>query len=181
MITDARVLDPEFVPAETQHRDAEINVLTRALAPLTRGEAAAPIILTGPSGTGKTCIAQYTVEQLRETVLDLNHTYINCWQAHSRFQTLHRVLEGLDRAVDIHRESTPTDKLLDRLRDYDGPPYIVVLDEVDQHADTRVLYDLYRVRGLSMVVIANRERELLAQIDDRVASRLRTATSIRSD
>lgn len=130
---------------------------------------------------GKTCIAKFAVDQLHETVLNLNHTYINCWQNYSRFQTLYRVLEGVGQSLDIHRESTPTDKMLDRLRDYDGPPYVIILDEVDQHEDTSVLYDLYRVREVSMVLIANREVELFTRLDDRVASRLTAATRIHFD
>ncbi|UPV72941.1 orc1/cdc6 family replication initiation protein [Halorussus limi] len=181
MITDARVLDPTFVPAETQHRDAELNTLSAALNPITRGEPAETALLFGPSGVGKTCIAKFAVDQLNDTVANFNHAYINCWQNYSRFQTLYRVLEGIGQSLDIHRESTPTDKLLDRLRDYDGPPYVIILDEVDQHEDTSVLYDLYRVREVSMVLIANREVELFTQLDDRVASRLTAAMRIHFD
>lgn len=181
MIVDARVLQPEFIPSEVVHRDAEINTLISALDPVTHGDAGGTTFLLGPSGTGKTCIAQYTLERLREAVIDIHTQYINCWEDHTRFKTLYRVLEGLDQAVDIHRQSTPTDELCDRLRAYDGPPYVVVLDEVDQLTDTSVLYDLYRSPELTMVLIANRETELLAHLDDRVASRLQTAVRINFD
>ncbi|MFA9428388.1 hypothetical protein [Natronorubrum sp. A-ect3] len=94
---------------------------------------------------------------------------------------MYQLLDGLDQTLDIHRQSTPTDKLLDRLFEYDGPPYVVILDEVDQLTDTDVLYDLYRVRNLSMVLIANREEELFMQLDGRLQSRLQSATRIRFD
>lgn len=180
MITDARVLDPTFVPADVKHRDAEIDALTAALDPILRGEYADPVILHGPAGTGKTCIARYTADRLRDEVPDLDTPYVNCWEDHTRFKTLYRILEDTGQSLTIHRQSTPTDDLLDRLRDADAR-FVVVLDELDQHEDTGVLYDLYRVRGLSMVLIANRERELFARFDERVASRLRTATSIHFD
>lgn len=181
MITNARVLDTEFIPGDVVHRDAEVDTLTTALEPVTRGDPAETALLFGPSGTGKTCIAKYTVDQLRETVLDLNTQYVNCWEDHSKFKTLYRILEGLDRSVDIHRQSTPTDELIDRLRDYDGPRYVVILDEVDQLIETDVLYALCRARGLDLILIANREADLFSQLDDRVVSRLQTATRIRFD
>jgi Cdc6-like AAA superfamily ATPase len=42
-----------------------------------------------------------------------------------------------------------------------------------------VLYDLYRVPNLSMILVANREAELFADLDDRVASRLQSARRVR--
>ncbi|GAB3690077.1 DNA replication protein Orc1 [Salinarchaeum chitinilyticum] len=172
MITDARVLQPEFTPKEVQHRDAEVNYLSSVLDPLTDGRQADPALLHGPTGVGKTCIAQFLVEQLRGSVVDLNHQYVNCWEDHSRFQTLYRLLDGIGRTVDVHRQSTPTDVLLDRLREADETPYVVILDEVDQLEDKALLYDLYRMPHLTMVLIANDEKGLFASMDDRLNSRL---------
>ncbi|OIB57307.1 hypothetical protein BBD46_02115 [Natrialba sp. SSL1] len=68
MITDARVLQPEFIPREVQHRDAEVNYLSNVLNPITNGGRADPALLHGPSGVGKTCIAQIRA--------------LHCWEAH---------------------------------------------------------------------------------------------------
>jgi orc1/cdc6 family replication initiation protein len=178
MIADARVLQPEFIPREVEHRNQEVNHLSNALRPIMGGEAAQTTLLTGPSGAGKTCIAQFTVEKLRENVLDINSQYINCWQDYTRFRVLYRVLEGIGKTVDIHRRSTPKDELLERLQQYDGPQYVVVLDEVDQLEDKSVLYDLYRARNISMVMMANREKDLFSQLDGRLTSRLQSCTRI---
>ena len=140
MIRNARVLHPEFVPGDVVHRQYEINTLTAALEPLTDGDMTDPAFLFGPSGTGKTCIARYTVEKLQETVFDLETQYVNCWEEYTRFKVLYRVLEGINESYDIHRQSTPRDVLLDRLRENDKSPYVVILDEVDQLEDKRVLY-----------------------------------------
>ncbi|MEF8915739.1 Cdc6/Cdc18 family protein [Natronomonas sp.] len=181
MIRDARVLQPDFVPQEVVYRDAEVNQLSNALEPITRDEPAETAFLFGPSGTGKTCLAQFTVERLREEVIDINHQYVNCWQNYTRFRTIYRILEGLGQTLDVHRQSTPKDELLERLRTYDGPPYVVILDEVDQLEDTDVLYDLYQLSNITMVLVANREEELFARVDDRLTSRLMNCTRIRFD
>lgn len=176
MITDARVLQPEFIPREVTHRDAEINHLSSVLRPILDGQPADPAFLYGPSGVGKTCIAQFTVEKLRENVVELNHQYVNCWEDYSRFKTLYAVLDGIGKTIDIHRQSTPTDVLLDRLREYDGPPYIVILDEVDQLEDKSILYDLYRISQITLILIANSEEGLFGSLDDRLHSRLKDST-----
>lgn len=181
MIADARVLDPEFIPNDVVHRDAEINLLSSVLRPVTNGETTDPAFIHGPSGTGKTCIAQYTLDKLRESVIALNTQYVNCWEYHSHFDSLYHVLEGVGKTLDIHRQSTPQTLLLDRLHDYDGPPYVVILDEVDQLDDLDVLYELYRTPNLSMILIGNQEEQFFSRLDGRVASRLRTSARIEFD
>ena len=179
MIRDARVLQDEFLPREVGHRDQEMNALTRALDPVTRNEPAETAFLFGPSGTGKTCLARFALARLREVVLDLNYQYVNCWQDYTRFRALYRILEAIGSTADIHRQSTPTDALLERLEAYDGPEFVVILDEVDQLQDHDLLYDLYRTVGVSMVLIANSEEELFARLDSRLVSRLHASTRIR--
>ncbi|HET7323722.1 MAG TPA: Cdc6/Cdc18 family protein [Halococcus sp.] len=179
MIQDARVLQDEFIPKEVGHRDQEMNALTRALDPVTRGQSAETAFLFGPSGAGKTCLARFALDRLREAVIDLNHQYVNCWRDYTRFRVLYRILEATGSTYEVHRQSTPTDTLLDHLDAYDGPPFVVILDEVDQLQDEGVLYDLYRTQSISMVLIANREEELFARLDDRLVSRLHGATRIR--
>lgn len=181
MIEDARVLRETFVPSDVVHRDAQVNALSQGLDPVTDGEPANPVLITGPSGTGKTTIAKFVVGRLRESVLDVESVHVNCWQSYSRFKALYRILGGLGKTVDIHRQSTPHDELSDRLAEYDGPPVVVTLDEADQLDDAQLVYDLYRLKAFSFLVITNREEDLLADLDQRVQSRLRTAETIHLD
>ena len=95
MIHDARVLQDEFIPKEVRHRDQEMNALTRALDLITRNEPAETTFLFGPSGAGKTCLARFALDKLREAVIDLNHQYVNCWQDYTRFRALYRILDAL--------------------------------------------------------------------------------------
>jgi orc1/cdc6 family replication initiation protein len=172
MIQDARFLRAEFVPSEVVHRDAEVNHLSSVLEPLTRGEPADTALITGPTGSGKTCIAKFTVNELRQENLDVESVYVNCWEDHIRFKALYRLLDEIQRTVDIHRQSTPRDVLLERLREHEEPPCVVVFDEVDQLEDKGILYDLNRLPQYSLILIVNREEELFAGIDDRLESRL---------
>ncbi|WEL22632.1 Cdc6/Cdc18 family protein [Halorhabdus sp. BNX81] len=181
MIEDARVLREEFVPNDVVHRDGEVDALSAVLEPVVEGQPPESALLTGPSGAGKTTIAKFVVGRLRETALDVESIHVNCWQSYTRFKALYRILEGLGRTIDVHRQSTPHDELLDRLEAYDGPPVIVTLDEVDQLEDGHLIYDLYRLPAFAVVLITNDEEELLAGLDERVRSRLHTAQTIHFD
>lgn len=181
MITDARPLQPEFVPGDVRHGDGEIDALTSGLEPILNDNHVEPILFHGPSGTGKTCIARHAVDRLHKKVVDLHTQYVNCRQDYTRFKTLYRLLEGLGWALDIHRQSTPRDELVDRLRKGLDGPYVAILDEVDQLTEKKVLYDLHHVSGLSVVLIANAEEELFSVLEERVASRFKTATRIHFD
>lgn len=180
MIQDARVLEDDFLPREVAHRDPEMNELAAPLAPLTDGTPGETTFLFGPSGAGKTCIARASVRRLRRQALDLDAHYVNCWRHYTRFGALYQVLDGIDETLNIHRRSTPTGELLDRLGDYDGQ-YLVILDEIDQLEEPDLLYDLHSIRNLTMVLIANRETEVFSELDDRVMSRLQGAPKIRFD
>ena len=181
MIRDARVLRAGFVPREVEHRDAEVNHLSSVLEPITNGEPADTAIVTGPSGAGKTCISQFVTERLREEVLDVEATYVNCWRNYTRFRTLYQILDDLGATIDIHRQSTPHDELVDRLQQHDGPRTVVILDEVDQLEDPSVIYDLHSLPQFAIICIANKEEELFSRVDDRLVSRLRSSEHVRMD
>lgn len=85
---------------------------------------------------------------------------------------LYRLLEGLDRTLNIHRQSTPRDVLYDRIREANENPYVVVLDEVNQLEEKDFLYDLYTLSHISLILIANDEQEFYSNLGDRLYSRL---------
>jgi orc1/cdc6 family replication initiation protein len=181
MIRDARVLRAGFVPREVEHRDAEVNHLSSVLEPITNGNPADTAIVTGPSGTGKTCISKFVTERLREEVLDVEATYVNCWRNYTRFRTLYQILDDIGATIDIHRQSTPHDELIDRLQQHDGPRTVVILDEADQLEDPSVIYDLHSLPQFAIICIANKEEELFSRVDDRLVSRLRSSEHVRMD
>ena len=181
MIRDARVLRAGFVPREVEHCDTEVNHLSSVLKPITNGEPADTAIVTGPSGAGKTCISKFVTERLREEVLDVEATYVNCWRNYTRFRTLYQILDNLGGTIDIHRQSTPHDELVDRLQQHDGPRTVVILDEVDQLEDPSVIYDLHSLPQFAIICIANKEKELFSRVDDRLVSRLRSSEYVRMD
>jgi orc1/cdc6 family replication initiation protein len=180
MLQNARALRSEFVPRELQHRDHEHTALTDALDPLTTGNQADPVIITGPTGVGKTTLTKYTLERLQEAALGIETAVVNCWQHHSSYRALFRILDQLGRTIDVHRQSTPQDVLVERLREFDND-CVVVLDEADQLDDKGIIYDLRRMPQYTLVLITNREQDLFGDVDDRLRSRLHATRTIHFD
>jgi len=98
-----------------------------------------------PAAPGKTCISKFVTERLRGEVLDVETTYVNCWRNYIQFRTLYQILDDLGATIDIHRQSTPHDELVDSLQQHDGPRTVVILDEVDRFKDPSVIYVLQSI------------------------------------
>jgi orc1/cdc6 family replication initiation protein len=179
MIHDARVLEDDFLPREVVHRHGEMNHLSAALEPAVDGERPEDVLIEGPSGAGKTCIARYAVTELEREVLDIETQYIDCWQHSNHFRILYKILEGVSTTYDIHR-STPRDEMVERLEAVEQP-YVIILDEADQVEDPDLLRELYGIPAVSMILVANRERDIVGPLDERLQSRLRSATIIHFD
>lgn len=134
------------------------------------------------SGVGSTTIA---LRELLDALLRIRiHesssklTMLRVW-----LKALHRLLDGIDSTVDVHRQSTPKDVLLERLRENDDTPYVVILDEVDQLEDKSLLYDLYRIPHLTMILISETaciSNSVIRFIDFRIA-RIRASRALKSD
>lgn len=126
-------------------------------------------------------MARYMLQQLKSEMLDVRVQYLNCWRHHSRWAALYQLLDGVGQTLDVHRQSTPHDELLSRIESADDQPYVVILDEVDQLDEDGILYELYRMPHIHFVLIANREVDLFADMDDRLVSRLRSGRRIQFD
>lgn len=179
MIRDGTVFDDDHLPTSIVGRNRHMNQVTDALAPIEDGFRAENCFLFGPSGAGKTTVARAAVRELRQEVLDVPHAYVNCWQDYTRNAVLEQLARDLVGAA-VPR-SAPTGRLIERIQHDLNGPGVVILDEVDQLRETEVLYDLHEIRGLSWIGIANREIDLLADLDDRITSRISVAYRVRFD
>jgi cell division control protein 6 len=180
MITNARVLQADWVPREIVHRNPEKNRLRDALAPVVDGGRPEHVLITGPSGAGKTCLARYSLQEIEEQRLDIATKHVDCWAASRPFRVLLQVLDEVAPTHDIHR-TTARDAMLARLRDAVDDPYLVVLDEVDQLGDADLLRELYGIPGLSLLLVTNDERALTGLFDERLRSRFRAGVQIHCD
>lgn len=179
MITNARVLQTDWVPAEVVHRNVEKNRLRDALQPVVDGGRPEHALLSGPSGVGKTCLARYSLQEVEEQRLGIHTQHVDCWNAARPYRVLLELLNPVAPTHDIHR-STARDTMLSRLREVEEP-YLVVLDEVDQLDDDDLLRELYGIPELTLLLVTNDASDLFGPLDERLRSRMRTAVQIEFD
>lgn len=154
--------------ADIEHRDAELNQLSRALAPTIVGQVGDDVLIHGPSGTGKTSSAMTVIRSLRSQS-PVPSTHIECGGL-TPTELLEACLSGLGKRLAV---SAPApDDLLDSLRDVVGTePYPIVLDEGGDLPDLDVLEGLLSIDSISVIVICHDRRRWLDAASERVARR----------
>jgi orc1/cdc6 family replication initiation protein len=164
IIMNEDALTEAFVPTRLLHREGQIRELERCLKPALKNRSIENIFLMGTSGTGKTTIAKWILENyFKET-----SAYINCW----KYRTTHEVLKeiSLELQTPVHGKE-PTGELTKSLEKIVKKNKVIVcLDEVDRLDDFDLLYLLAR-SGYGLMLISTR-CHVLANLTSRIRSSL---------
>ena len=177
IIRNLEVLTEHFIPSRIVHRDGQLKAIRDDLKPILSEMNARNVFLHGAPGTGKTCMARYVLDELKENAPVLA-SYVNCWECRSRFKILFNLLQDFGMRFSIHRRGQPTDELLELLRKRtEGKYCAIILDEVDQLDDSKILYDLTNIPNISLIMIANEETALY-KAEPRIRSRLMSSDRI---
>ena len=177
MIRDARALRDEFVPQELEHRNSEINHISSCLRPVEGDIKGEHILITGPSGAGKTTLAKYVCQQLERQTLGVRTGYVNCLSANTATGVIHILLRDSRIGRDFSRESTARSQYFERIRSTDGQ-LVFIADEVDVLDDYEALLSLFDQQNVTLVMICIDEDAFLSDVDMRIHSRVRAATSV---
>ncbi len=167
MITSPRVFEDEHLPRELIHRDAEMQTLTRAWAPVRHGERAGDIILSGPYGVGKTVLLRHALDRL-ERAATVGTAHVPCLGA-TTGDILRTILADLGHDAP---QNQPIDDLRWTLQDTVDYPVVVVLDEADGLGGNDALECLTEIRRLSLVIVTHEPEQWLADASPSARDRL---------
>ena len=171
-----RVLELDRVPERMPHRDATLRQLASALDPLRSDQPAYPICLSGPTGAGKTTIAQFIVRQLQAEALGIRWGYVNAISETSKSSLVFSLVRDAGVGNDLRAKGTATGIMFDRLRNLEDH-FVAIIDEVDVIDDDTTIQALWEIPNVTLVLICVDENDFFSDLDSRVASRLRgTAT-----
>jgi Cdc6-like AAA superfamily ATPase len=187
MFATERVFDGEHVPVDLVHRNGELDALEQGLTDAlatTAVDAPSTVCCFGPTGVGKTVSARWLVGELHDAA-GVPFSYVNCWDHHRPWSLVTALVKPLIATERYQPRAHSIDDVIDALADVfstAGEPdqFVVILDEVDRIDDLSILYRLTRL-PISLVLITNREADLWGRVDNRVHSRLETASTITFD
>lgn len=188
IFTNKRYLQSDYTPENIPHRNEQIEQLAAILAPSLRMEKPSNIFIYGKTGTGKTCVSKYVMNQICKIAKDRNvplrHYYLNCKLkrvADTEYRLLAELTRGL--GVEIPATGLPTDevyKIFIKEIDREKQLIILILDEIDQLVNKigdEILYNLTRLSSelknceISIIGISN-DLIFTDNLDPRVKSSL---------
>lgn len=188
LFANKKVLQSTYIPKEIEHRDEQMDLIAKILAPALRSERPSNLFIYGKTGTGKTLTARYTAERMlsvaAERDLNLDIFYVNC-KLKKIADTEYRLVAELARSLGkaVPPTGLPTDevyKIFFRGLDEQRRVVIFILDEIDQlvkKIGDEIIYNLTRVNTellTSQVCIVGISNDLTFSndLDPRVRSSL---------
>ncbi len=153
---DKNALTIKYTPENIPHRDDQINTLGSILAPALKGDRPSNIFIYGITGTGKTLITHYVVNQLKTAAsandVHIHFLYVNCKMKRVA-DTEYRLIAYLagELGKDVPPTGLPTDQVYKVFFEaLESKPGIVILviDEIDalvQKVGDDILYTLTRI------------------------------------
>jgi orc1/cdc6 family replication initiation protein len=164
IIVNEEALAEAFVPTRLLHREGQIRELERCLKPALKNRSIENIFLMGTSGTGKTTITKWILENYFKEI----SAYVNCWKYRTTHEVLKEVLLALQ--IPVHGRE-PTGELTKSLEKIVKKRKVIVcLDEVDRLDDFDLLYLLAR-SGYGLILISTNSHALTV-LTNRIRSSL---------
>ena len=188
LFINKKILQSGYTPENIPHRDEQIKQLAKILAPAVRKEKPSNVFIYGKTGSGKTCVSQYVVNEIYETCkknkLNVNIHYLNC-KMKKVADTEYRMIAELARGFGANVPATglPTEEVykifIDTI-DSKNQLLILILDEIDQlvkKIGDNILYNLTRLNSelknceMAFIGISN-DLTFTENMDPRVKSSL---------
>jgi len=189
------VMSPQYVPDTLVARDNVITEVRNALSPILIGGYPRHLVFQGKSGTGKTVVINYVVNQLLEYLKEENaddrkinsdilYVEINCEERNTTIRVIYDIIQKIDDTIEIPVVGMATSWYFDRLWDVINTHHVslfIILDEIDKMDANNLLYNLSRAQNrkidkglfIGIVAITNNTRYLTeGRIDARVLSSL---------
>ena len=163
ILVDEEALTEAFIPTRMLFREGQVKEIFRHLKPALHKKEARNILLTGPTGTGKTTIAKWILKEHFER----KHAYVNCLNARSEHKILESILIQLGHVIP---ENKPTDYLAQKFQKKVEKGTIVCLDEADQIKGERILETL--ASHLNGLVLVTNRGMFFDTLDSKISSRL---------
>ncbi|MFA5796720.1 MAG: orc1/cdc6 family replication initiation protein [Candidatus Woesearchaeota archaeon] len=149
-------LQSSYIPEEIPHREEQMTLIAKVLAPCLRMERPSNLFIYGKTGSGKTLTVQNTIKQIeliaKREQIPVKFIYINC-KLKKVADTEYRLIAEITRFFgrEIPPTGLPTDevyKIFYRTIERENQIIILILDEIDQlvkKVGDEIIYNLTRI------------------------------------
>ncbi|WP_075935880.1 AAA family ATPase [Halosegnis longus] len=166
MIENGAVLDTDTTREEViVERSEPFQTLVSTLSRYLNKGGGRGAFITGPSGAGKTMLAERLQEQLRRERMAMESAYVNVWEYSSTSEVLVTALDEVGRHMNYDQRGTPHAELRRLLREAHDDPLLLVLDEVHQIEEPALVGQFLRMDGVFTVLICNDRFDLTRRLD----------------
>lgn len=172
LFSNEMALDYEYLPKELPFRENQQKYLAECIQLLLAGRLGKNILITGKPGIGKTAATKWVLREMEEKGLDekAKPLYINCWKKDSKHKILLEICSQLGYKW-THNKNT--DELFQEVaKIINKTAAVIVLDEVDKLDSKQVVYQLLEDLNRKCIFLITNEEDWLANLDDRLRSRL---------
>lgn len=182
---DKNLLTPNHIPEEILHRDDQISLIAKILAPALKLHQPSNLFVYGTTGTGKSVVIKCILNEITATAANnVKVIYINC-KLRKTSDTEYRMLACILKELDFPVPDTglPSQVLYDKLFelvDSKNQILLLALDELDALVNKigdGLLYNLTRINSdlknskISIIGISN-DISFTENLDSRVRSSL---------
>lgn len=155
-------LEENHLPQAMPGRERQLQKLSDALEPATKGKPADSCWEIGPSGVGKTSTAKFLLDEAEAWGVD--SVYVSC-VSNTRWEALQEIAGEHPTVAPRHNMSKI--ELADCLAAA-TVPFVVILDEIGGLEETELLADLADAEWLSLVCIGHRRGNAIGRVPDAV-------------
>jgi cell division control protein 6 len=168
IIAESGPLKTDFRPEELNHREKEVETLSKVIDDTAEGDSR-NLVIQGPRGTGKTSLILGAMDNSPER---LNTCYVPGQRCLTQYKALQQIYEAVARdpinsgyhTADLQRE---IEKRVTHVN------LVIVLDEIDfllMNDGDDLLYYLSRLEteaGLSIIAVTANQQDVSSQIEER--------------
>lgn len=165
------ILEQTFLPRLLPHREEQHKYLAECIKPMFERRSGTNLIVTGPSGIGKTACVKYIFRDLVENTDNIMPIYINCWKRDTSPKIINEIARVMDlKLIDKLSSDEVFDRLIEKFNKYDG--VVFAFDELDKVKDFDFMYRILEDVPLKTIFLITNVSEILAKMDRRLLSRM---------